>query len=102
MKKRMNTALIAILIVIFATVSCGKTAKETAYLAGDPDEVAAVILHTNDVDTVPHGLGLPEEAVTRKNVERYVDPDMKAFIDEIAASYDSLMSRKIGDHFPRQ
>ena len=49
------------------------------------------------VDTVPHGLGLPEEAVTRKNVERYVDPDMKAFIDEIAASYDSLMSRKIGD-----
>ena len=42
MKKRMNTALIAILIVIFATVSCGKTAKEPAYPAGDPDEVAAV------------------------------------------------------------
>ena len=49
------------------------------------------------VETVPQGSGFPVEAVTRKDAERYVDPDMKAFIDEIVDSYDGIMSRKIGD-----
>ena len=54
-------------------------------------------LEENLIDLVPESSGLPEESVTRKNMERYVDPDMKAFIDEIIASYDGVMSRKIGD-----
>ena len=54
-------------------------------------------LEENLIDLVPESSGLPEESVTRKNMERYVDPDMKAFIDEIIASYDGIMSRKIGD-----
>ena len=41
-------------------------------------------LEENLIDLVPESSGLPEESVTRKNMERYVDPDMKA-------------SRKIGD-----
>ena len=54
-------------------------------------------LEENLIDLVPESSGLAEESVTRKNMERYVDPDMKAFIDEIIASYDGVMSRKIGD-----
>ena len=54
-------------------------------------------LEENLIDLVPESSGLPEESVTRKNMERYVDPDMKAFINEIIASYDGIMSRKIGD-----
>jgi 2',3'-cyclic-nucleotide 2'-phosphodiesterase (5'-nucleotidase family) len=54
-------------------------------------------LEENLIDLVPESSGLPEESVTRKNMERYVDPDMKAFIDENIASYDGVMSRKIGD-----
>ena len=70
MKKRMNTALIAILIVIFSTVSCGKTAKEPAYPAGDPDEVAAVILHTNDVHVgLQDNIGYDGLALYKKEVE---------------------------------
>ena len=42
-------------------------------------------LEENLIDLVPESSGLPEESVTRKNMERYVDPDMKAFIDEIRA-----------------
>ena len=49
------------------------------------------------IDTVPQSSGIPSEPVTRKGVERYVDPDMKAFIDGIIASYDGIMSEKIGD-----
>ena len=49
------------------------------------------------VDAVPQSYELPAESVTRKGVERYVDPDMKAFIDDILASYDGVMSRKIGE-----
>ena len=74
MKKRMNTALIAILIVIFATVSCGKTAKEPAYPAGDPDEVAAVILHTNDVHVgLQDNIGYDGLALYKKEVEAQYD-----------------------------
>lgn len=74
MKKRMNTALIAILIVIFATVSCGKTAKETAYPAGDPDEVACVILHTNDVHVgLQDNIGYDGLALYKKEVEAQYD-----------------------------
>lgn len=54
-------------------------------------------LEENLIDLVPQSCGLPEESVMRKDVERYVDPEMKALIDEIIASYDGIMSRKIGD-----
>jgi 2',3'-cyclic-nucleotide 2'-phosphodiesterase (5'-nucleotidase family) len=49
------------------------------------------------IDQVPLIPGFSGESVTRKGVDRYVDPDMKAFIDDIIESYDGLMSRKIGD-----
>ena len=54
-------------------------------------------LEENLINLVPENSGLPEESVMRKDEERYVDPDMKAFIDDIVASYDGVMSRKIGD-----
>ena len=49
------------------------------------------------VDAVPESSEIPSESVTRKGVERYVDPDMKAFIDDILASYEGIMSQKIGE-----
>ena len=49
------------------------------------------------IDQVPLISGFSGESVTRRGVDRYVDPDMKAFIDDIIESYDGLMSRKIGD-----
>ena len=48
------------------------------------------------VEEVPAPKDLKAEKVTRGKKERYVDPEMKAFIDEIVASYVDIMERKIG------
>lgn len=48
------------------------------------------------VEEVPAPKNLDTEKVTRGKKERYVDPAMKAFIDEIVASYADTMERKIG------
>ena len=48
------------------------------------------------VEEVPAPKDLKAEKVTRGKKERYVDPEMKAFIDEIVASYAGIMERKIG------
>ena len=48
------------------------------------------------VDLVPKVESLPHETVMR-NTDRVVDPDMKEFLDDIAASYDGIMDQKIGD-----
>ena len=49
------------------------------------------------IDTVPKNPEIPSETDVRKDVERYVDPQTKLFIDNIVASYDGIMSEKIGD-----
>ena len=49
------------------------------------------------VDAVPSGSGLDTETVVRKDVERNVDPEAKAFLDNITASYAPVMERKIGE-----
>ena len=49
------------------------------------------------IDTVPKDPEIPSETDVRKDVERYVDPQTKLFIDNIVASYDGIMSEKIGD-----
>ena len=49
------------------------------------------------IDTVPEPADLPFEKVVRRNVERCVDPEMKAFLDEIVASYAPVMNRKVGE-----
>jgi len=48
------------------------------------------------VDQVPSVSGIPSELVQRKKTDRYVDPEMKAFLDDITASYEPLLERKIG------
>ena len=48
------------------------------------------------VKEVPKPEIIASETVTRKNMERYVDPEMKAFLDDIVASYTDIMERKIG------
>jgi len=48
------------------------------------------------VEEVPAPKNLDAEKVTRGKKERYVDPEMKAFIDGIVASYADTMERKIG------
>ena len=54
-------------------------------------------LEENIIDLVPESAAVPAESVTRKNEERYVDPETKTFIDNIYGAYNSIMSRKIGD-----
>lgn len=49
------------------------------------------------IDTVPEPANMPFEKVVRRNVERCVDPEMKAFLDEIVASYAPVMNRKVGE-----
>ena len=49
------------------------------------------------IDTVPEPSDLPFETVTRGRVERCVDPEMKAFLDEIVSSYAPVMERKVGE-----
>ena len=49
------------------------------------------------IDTVPKDPEIPSETDVRKDVERYVDPQTKLFIDDIVASYDGIMSEKIGE-----
>jgi len=49
------------------------------------------------VDTVPQPEDLPFETVIRKGTERFVDPEMKQFLDDIVASYAPMMDRKIGE-----
>ena len=49
------------------------------------------------INTVPEPSDIPCEKVTRRGVERCVDPEMKAFLDEIVASYAPVMDRKIGE-----
>ena len=48
------------------------------------------------IDQVPSVSGIPSELVQRKKTDRYVDPEMKAFLDDITASYEPLLERKIG------
>ena len=48
------------------------------------------------IDQVPSVSGIPSELVRRKKTDRYVDPEMKAFLDDITASYEPLLERKIG------
>ena len=48
------------------------------------------------VEEVPKPEHLAFETVTRGKKERYVDPEMKAFLDEIVDSYAEIMERKIG------
>ena len=49
------------------------------------------------IDTVPEPSDLPFETVARGRVERCVDPEMKAFLDEIVSSYAPVMERKVGE-----
>ena len=48
------------------------------------------------VDQVPSVSGIPSELVQRRKTDRYVDPEMKAFLDDITASYKPVLERKIG------
>ena len=49
------------------------------------------------IDRVPAPADIPFETVTRRGVERCVDPEMKAFLEEIVASYAPVMERKVGE-----
>ena len=49
------------------------------------------------IDTVPPASEIPSESVFRKGTEKYADPEMKAFLDDITASYEPALERKIGD-----
>ena len=49
------------------------------------------------IDTVPEPADIAFEEVTRHGVERCVDPEMKAFLDEIVASYAPVMDRIVGE-----
>ena len=49
------------------------------------------------VDTVPRSDTLPCVSVIRKGTERFVDPDVKQFLDDIVASYAPMMERRIGE-----
>ena len=51
------------------------------------------------IDTVPAPSDLPFETVTRGRAERCVDPEMKAYLDEIVAAYAPVMGRKVGEVF---
>lgn len=48
------------------------------------------------VELVPSVSGIPSELVQRKKTDRYVDLEMKAFLDDITASYEPVLERKIG------
>ena len=48
------------------------------------------------IDDVPKPESLPAESVLRGKTERYVDPEMKEFLEDIIASYADVMNRKIG------
>jgi len=50
------------------------------------------------VDLVPSVSGIPSELVRRKKTDRYVDPEMKAFLDDITATYEPVLARKIGNN----
>lgn len=49
------------------------------------------------INEVPKPQDLAYETVTRGKSERYVDPQMTAFMDGITASYTEIMERKIGE-----
>lgn len=49
------------------------------------------------VESVPEPTDIPFEKVTRGKVERCVDPEMKAFMDEIVAEYKPIMEWEIGE-----
>jgi len=49
------------------------------------------------IDSVPEPADIPFEKVTRRSVERCVDPKMKTFLDEIVAAYAPVMDRKVGE-----
>ena len=49
------------------------------------------------IDTVPPASEIPSESVLRKGTEKYADPEMKAFLDDITASYEPALERKIGN-----
>ena len=49
------------------------------------------------VDPVPYCSGIPAVTVTRKDIERIVDPEMNSFLDDIVASYVPVMERKVGE-----
>ena len=49
------------------------------------------------IDSVPEPADIPFEKVIRRNIERCVDPEMNAFLEEIVASYAPVMNRKVGE-----
>ena len=49
------------------------------------------------IDTVPAFSEIPCETVTRGDVERNIDPDMKQFMDDITAAYAPILEQKIGE-----
>ena len=49
------------------------------------------------IDTVPAFSKVPYETVVRGDIERNVDPEMKKFTDDIKASYEPVLNRKIGE-----
>ena len=49
------------------------------------------------IEEVPAPTDLPYETVTRGSVERYVDPETKAFLDTCYAEYADVLEQKICD-----
>ncbi len=54
-------------------------------------------LEENLIDLVPPASEIPSERVLRNGEEIYADPEMKAFLDDITASYEPVLEQKIGD-----
>jgi len=48
------------------------------------------------VDLIPSVSGIPSEIVQRRRTDRNVDPEMKAFLDDVTNSYEPFLQRKIG------
>lgn len=84
-------------------LECGYTCANFCVLGGEPVFEPWRILEAGDLKigfigvVVSEPLDLPSELVTRGDKERYVDPEMKSFLDDIVASYADIMERKIGE-----
>lgn len=77
MKRQVFTLILATLLVLSSLLPIGAAAEEsadTAYPAGNPDEVAAVILHTNDVHVAfQDNIGYDGLALYQKELEQQYD-----------------------------
>ena len=73
MRKTLLAPLLAVIVAVsglFSTAACADSAANN-YLAGDPAEVAAVILHTNDVHVAfAENIGYDGLALYKKELER--------------------------------